>query len=143
MADSVLTKMKTTLAIIFMIAIFGCTPSKKEKQTGQDSTGKTNISIEVDFGGRADNFECEIDWQPGMTVLDATQYATTQEKIRELKIRGDGPMALLIGINGVENEGAAGDNWVFSVNGKVSNKGCGTYQLNAGDQVRWKMDKYP
>ena len=45
-------------------------------------------------------------------------------------------------IGGVDNLVAAGDNWVYRVNGKLGDKSSGLYPVEPGDELLWVFGKY-
>lgn len=99
------------------------------------------VTIEIDFGERAEKKTLTIPWKVGLNVLDAMNQAK-QEKRLKFKYRGKGVSAFLTQIEGVKNQGAKGDNWIFRVNSKLANRSFGVILLKAGDQVNWSLGKY-
>ena len=55
--------------------------------------------------------------------------------------KGNGATVLLKKIDDVENEGR-GRNWLYRVNGKPGDRSIGIFELQAGDTILWKFDKY-
>jgi len=51
--------------------------------------------------------------------------------------KGSGESAFLTTIDGIENQGDAGHNWTYSVNGKHADRSFEIYKLEPGDQVLW------
>ena len=76
-----------------------------------------------------------------MTVLDALLAAQKNPRGIRLKTRGSGQTAFVEKIDDLKNEGS-GRNWIFRVNGKLSNRGCGVVPLKSGDTILWKFGKY-
>ena len=99
------------------------------------------VTIEIDFGELAEKKTLTIPWKVGLNVLDAMNQAK-QEKRLKFKYRGKGVSAFLTQIEGVKNQGAKGDNWIFRVNSKLANRSFGVILLKAGDQVNWSLGKY-
>ncbi|MEO0531739.1 MAG: DUF4430 domain-containing protein, partial [Planctomycetota bacterium] len=83
---------------------------------------------------------------------NATVYDAVQAAGREggpswaSRWRGEGEMALLESLGGVESAGAAGGpeglNWQFEVNGDYATRGAGVVRLESGDRVLWKLAPY-
>jgi Domain of unknown function (DUF4430) len=93
------------------------------------------VELSIDFGaGRQKNFEA-IAWNDGMTVAD-TMNASSGVKITQ---KGSGQSAFVTSIEGVENQGADGQNWTYSVNGKIADRSYAVYELKPGDRVLWKF----
>jgi hypothetical protein len=68
-----------------------------------------------------------------MTVADAMK-ASSGVKISQ---KGSGQSAFVTSIDGVENQGADGQNWTYSVNGQMADRSYAVYELKPGDQVLW------
>jgi hypothetical protein len=97
------------------------------------------VSLIIDFGdGRRTEFE-PVAWREGMTVRDITRE--TPRADRRLDVRGSGEAAFLASLDGVENEGLEGRNWIYSVNGKNGDRSFAIYELQPGDQVLWTFSK--
>jgi hypothetical protein len=95
------------------------------------------VSLVVDFGdGRSQQHE-SIAWREGMTVRDALAAAADSTGGVEFAQRGSGESALLTRMAGVENEGAGGRNWTYSVNGQPGDRSFAIYPLRPGDRVLW------
>jgi hypothetical protein len=93
------------------------------------------VALAIDFGdGQQEVYE-PISWREGMTVRDLTRE--TRRDALNLEVRGTGASAFLQNLDGVENEGADGRNWLYSVNGKPGDKSFAIYELQPGDQVLW------
>jgi hypothetical protein len=93
------------------------------------------VTITIEFGGDKPTLWKQIPWSPGMTVrglLTSASFGTLAEK-------GRGQSAFLVGIDGVQNEGAGGRNWMYSVNGKRGDRSFAIYQLQPGDDVLWSI----
>jgi hypothetical protein len=68
-----------------------------------------------------------------MTVADLLH----SEPRVSLAAQGSGASAFLTQLGGVANEGAAGRNWVYSVNGRPADRSFAVYELQANDHVLW------
>jgi len=116
-------------------AVFSPSAKEVEPQSPSGENPGQVVSLAIDFGdGRREVFE-PIAWRAGMTVLDVLREAARQDL--RLSMRGTGSAAFLTEINGVENEGAAGRNWTYSVNGQYANCSFAVYELRPGDDVLW------
>ena len=91
----------------------------------------------------ADSSRIQIPWRPKLTVLDATHAAEAVDPAHWASSwRGEGEMAFLTTLGGIENQGSAGRNWLFSVNGEQAQRGAGAIELKAGDRVLWEFAEY-
>jgi hypothetical protein len=93
------------------------------------------VSLAIDFGDGQQQTYDSIAWREGMTVRDLTRE-TRRDKLK-LDVRGTGASAFLHNLDGVENEGADGRNWLYSVNGKPGDKSFAICELQPGDRVLW------
>ncbi|MCA9270087.1 MAG: DUF4430 domain-containing protein, partial [Planctomycetales bacterium] len=75
-------------------------------------------------------------------VLDATRSAERSGHGVVVKIRSSGSTAFLTQIDDVANEGGAGKNWVYRVNGKLGDRSIGVQKLDKGDKVLWRFQAY-
>ena len=110
---------------------------------GQVASGEQakTIRVVIDYGDGSEKHFTAIEWKPEMTVYKATLAAQAHRRGIKFVSRGEGATAFLTKIDDVENEGR-GRNWLFHVNGKQADRGFGVFQLNSGDTVLWKFDKY-
>ena len=90
----------------------------------------------VDFNGRSENLTETVAGVEGDTVFDMIDRTLT------VVSRGNGKNVFVQSLNGVENEGAGGDNWVYFVDDQLADRGCGDWRLTAGQQVRWRFGAY-
>jgi hypothetical protein len=128
------------LAAIVCSRVLGPREESSEKGVGasaplRDGVPQKKVSLTVDFGdGRQRNFET-IAWQSGMSVADAMKAASGVTVTK----KGSGESAFVTGIDGVQNQGADGPNWTYSVNDKIADRSFAIYKLKPGDQVLWKF----
>lgn len=83
----------------------------------------------------------DIPFQKKMTVLDVMKYAAGKKKIK-FSHRGKNETAFLTEIDGIKNQGARGDNWIFRVNDMLGKKSFGVTEIQPGDSVSWTFGKY-
>jgi hypothetical protein len=95
------------------------------------------VALSLDFGDGQERRYEPIAWREGMTVRDLTRE--TRREGLKLEVRGTGAAAFLESLDGVANEGAAGRNWTYSVNGKPGDRSFAIYEMQPGDHVLWKF----
>ncbi len=128
------------LVLLAILAFQGFRPLAPEIEKRSDSQSvladlppHTEVSIRLDFGdGRQLDFSA-VPWRRGMTIADLLH------EIHGISIvqKGTGKAAFLVGINGIENEGADGKNWLYEVNGQSGDRSFADYELRPGDRVLW------
>jgi hypothetical protein len=114
-------------------------PEAARKSTPADAAAGKTVSLTIEFGdGRRKQFD-PITWHEGITVQNLTRE--TPRSDLQLNTLGTGASAFLANLDGVENEGADGRNWTYSVNGKLGDRSFAVYELQPGDQVLWTFGK--
>ncbi len=104
---------------------------------------KATVSLTIDFGDGFQMRYTRLKWRPSMTVLDVLHAAKNHAHPLAFKFRGRGATAFVTAIEDVENGGAKGPNWIFRVDGKLGDRSCGAYPVQAGQKVLWSLEKYP
>ena len=126
------------LAAIVWSRVRGLREGSPEKNTDlpapvANGVPQEKVKLAIDFGGgRQKNFDA-VAWRGGMTVADAMN-ASSEVKITQ---KGSGQSAFVTSIDGVENQGADGQNWTYSVNGQVADRSYAVFELKPGDRVLW------
>lgn len=99
------------------------------------------VRVVIDYNDGVEKHFNAIDWQAEMTVLDAMNAAKQHPRGITFESKGRGATTLLTKIDDRGNEGR-GLNWLYKVNGKPGDRSIGVFELQAGDTVLWKFDKY-
>lgn len=100
-----------------------------------DATGVATVVIEPPEGP---GWEVAAPWTEG-TLLALMEAAAGVDPRARFEHRGAGPGAFVVSIAGIENQGAEGRNWVYSLNGKAGGVGVGVARARAGDRVLWRF----
>jgi Domain of unknown function (DUF4430) len=93
------------------------------------------VWLTIDFGGDPKSMSNSVPWQRGMTVRSLLASAS----LAGFGEKGRGASAFLVSIDGVENEGSGGRNWLYSVNGKRGDRSFAIYDLQPSDDVLWSF----
>jgi hypothetical protein len=132
------------LALVLAAVLFSRAVREPTTEPASDSSASQlraetgeSISLAVDFGDRRRQQYEPIVWRDGMTVRDALAAAADSSGSATFAQQGSGEAAFLTQIDGVENEGADGRNWTYTVNGKLGDRSFAIYPLRPGDQVLW------
>lgn len=109
-------------------------------QAGPDAV--LTVRVIVDFGDGMQKHYTAIPWKKGMTALDAMVAAREHAHGTAFSHRGEGETAFLDEIDGVKNQGAAGDgrNWQYWVNTEFGDRSFGVAGLAPGDVLLWRFD---
>jgi hypothetical protein len=96
---------------------------------------RETVSFSIDFGNGQRKEIIDVAWHNRMTVADALRGS------KEISIleKGTGESAFLTAIDDVANEGTAGKNWTYEVNGKSADRSFAVYELRPGDRVLWNF----
>jgi len=131
--------------LIAQFLIAGCdsasAPAVKTKPP-VSKTGKVTVQLEVDFQSDRENIVVRIPCSEDSTVLTILARAQNIGDLEFTSI-GEGETAFVTSIGGVENQAAAGDNWVYRVNDELGDKSCGVFSVKPGDEVLWVFGEYP
>lgn len=104
--------------------------------SGAVDTGKT-VALEIDYGDGKKREFAALPWFQGMTVDDLMTTGSREEDSFTYFVQGDLAMTMLVKIDESLNEGAAGRNWTYTVNGKPADRSLAVYELQPGDRVLW------
>jgi hypothetical protein len=102
---------------------------------GADS-GKT-VALEIDYGDGKKREFAALPWFEGMTVDDLMTAGSREKDSFQYFVQGDLAMTMLVKIDQSLNEGAAGRNWTYTVNGNPADRSLAVYELQPGDRVLW------
>jgi hypothetical protein len=131
----------TTVLLAMVCAVSAASAAGADRQA-QPQT-KT-VRLAIDFGDGAEKVFARVPWTSGQTVMDVLAWADKHPRGIDLRTSGSGLSAFVRSIDGLENEGggATAKNWLFRLNGKLSNTGAGTCEVQAGDEISWKFGVY-
>jgi hypothetical protein len=135
---------RRSVVLLLLAMLAGCdaTPSAPSRSGQQNLPGEEGVvQLKIDFLGRKANIQIAVPCQPPMTVFGVLENARDRGDLT-FESTGRGETAFVSAIGGIENEGAAGDNWVFHVNEQLGDRGSGVFEVNTGDQVLWTFGKY-
>lgn len=108
-----------------------------------DEQDTETVKLTIEFGeSRPKRVIENIEWREDMTVYDVMNQARRIDKEFAFRHRGSRDTLFILAIEGVENEGARGDNWIFRVNDKLGDRSCGIYPVEAGQHVIWRFGEY-
>ena len=118
--------------IVLTVFVLGCGGGV----VSEPVSTKITVNLTVDFQGESDNLEINQSLTSNSTVMDLLSECKSAG-ILNFDHRGDGETAFVTSINGIKNQMGGGSNWVFHINGEMSDFGAGTAQLENGDSVLW------
>lgn len=132
------------VAMLFAVAI-GCHERASEKPLANNANmanaaAAQVVQLTIDFGDGAQKRFTAIAFREAMTVLDALEAAKAHPHGVTFASRGSGAMTLITKIDDVANqEGAEGaKNWLFFVDDKLADRGCGAASVKPGDSILWR-----
>ncbi|HEX3601147.1 MAG TPA: DUF4430 domain-containing protein, partial [Lacipirellulaceae bacterium] len=126
------------LAVILLWRGYGLREAKRPAEPGPvgdtaSPARRETVSFSIDFGNGQRKEIIDVAWHDHMTVADALR-GSKEVSILE---KGSGEGGFLTAIDDVTNEGAAGKNWTYEVNGKSADRSFAVYELRPGDRVLW------
>ena len=99
------------------------------------------VKVVINYGDGVQKHFTALPWKEKLTVLDALLSAQQHPRGIKVQYRGKGQTAFVSKIDDLENEGR-GSNWIYRVNDKLADRGCGVYELKAGDTILWEFGEY-
>ncbi len=118
-------------------------PSAGGPEASDSSARRKTITLVIDYGDGFQKRFNAIAWHDRMTVLDGMQVARRHPRARfDFKSQGAGATALLLEIDDVANEGGGQRNWIYRVNRVKGDRSFGIRELDAGDEVLWRFERY-
>ena len=100
------------------------------------------VQLTIDYGDGFQKRYTSIPWEKKMTVLDTLEFAAEHPRRIRFKHRSSGSTAFLTSIDGLENEGGRGKNWIYWINEEQGDRSFAIRVLHAGDHVLWKFGAY-
>lgn len=91
-------------------------------------TQKINIDSSGEFVAYDEN--------AGITALDLLQQTSI------VRLQGTGVAAFVVGINDRIADSKKKEYWALYVNGIPASVGAGSYRINEGDKIEWKIEKF-
>jgi hypothetical protein len=128
------------LGVVLAVNYWGA-PTRIEVSTTGGQSSPVDPLLGVTFEA-ADLPTVAVSHAAGMTVLDAMRAVEQADHAWKFAYKGTGVSTFLVSIADQENEGAAGRNWQYEINGQHAQRGIGTQTLEPGDQVLWKFATY-
>ncbi len=128
--------------LVFVMLLAGCGPDTALLEP-EDAKVVGTVDLEIDFQSQKKNIQVAIPCSADSTVFSILTRAHNLGDLT-FESRGSGPASRFVtSICDVENQAAAGDNWVFRVNGELADRGCGEISVRPGDQIQWIFGDYP
>lgn len=126
------------------LALAAGVASAADAAEGQPAEKPTAARMTIDYGDGVEKTFTQIPWREGQTVWNLLEAASKHPRGIRIEKRGSGSTTLIVEIDGLRNEGAGGDsrNWLFTVNSKMADVGCGACAVRAGDHVVWRFATY-
>ena len=115
--------------------------ARADDENSSDSDGETAspvVTMSIVCGEDAILNSEKVGLQENDSVFSLLVRITKEKKIH-LDFSGSGESAYVKGINNIYafDEGPE-SGWIYRVNGSSPSKGCGAYELEAGDVVEWR-----
>ncbi len=129
--------------VVAAMTLAGCNQPDTALLEPDDAKVAGTVDLEIDFQSDKETIRVFIPCSADSTVFSILTRAKNLGDLDFESRGGDPTTKFVTSICGVENQAAAGDNWVFRVNGELADRGCGDFVVEPGDQVQWVFGKYP
>lgn len=120
-------------AILLLVAV-GCEQVKEPSVASSRTAGTVELTIKLSQPD--DDLVVAVPCSDDSTVFSIMERAKNMGDL-DFEARGTGETVFLNSIQGVENGGASGDNWVYCVNGELADKSCGVFEVKPKDKIVW------
>lgn len=100
----------------------------------QEEVKKVSTTIILNINGNRESKETKV--KQGTSALEAT------EQIASVETSGEGEMAFVTSINGRGADSAKKEFWEFLVNEKQASVGAGSYTVQNGDNLEWRISTF-
>ena len=128
------------MRFVMMIFLLGLVATSQAQDLRKLPPEKA-VQLTIDYGDGVQKTFSALEWKEKQTVLDVLQAAEKHPRGIKFKHRGSGATVLVTAIDDVANK-AGGDSWLYEVNGKLADRSCGVYEVQAGDKLLWKFGNY-
>lgn len=126
------------LTLLFFAIQYGSAVLGEDKQHGDD----TRLLMIIDFDDGVEKRFTRLAWRKGMTVGDLMRAAEKHRRGIRLEVRGRNDTAFVLGIDGLQNEGSRGRNWMYEINGQLGNRAYDVMPIGSRDTVLWQFRKF-
>lgn len=127
-----------TLSLILLSVGIGLFYLKGKSQVNDNLTHEsvkdTRANLAIKNGDETQSFD--ISQYVGKTALEATQA------VAKIETSGEGINAFATGINGRVADSKKREFWELVINGKSADVGAGSYKIQNGDKLEWKLSLY-
>ena len=100
------------------------------------------VMLTIDFADGAQKRFPSIPWKKSMNLLDVMQWADNHPHGIDFAKRGRGDTMLITQIDDLKNRGGGQKNWIYRVNGKLGDRSCSVFEIEPGDTILWKFQRY-
>jgi hypothetical protein len=133
---------KKALLLVFIVSLVGLLSWKlktenRESQIQNERVVQTfKAGLTLEDGKNNPTFD--ITQYIGLTALEATHKALSGN----VKTQGTNENAFVTSLNGRDADTKKHEFWEFIVNGKQAEVGAGSYKIQNGDIIYWKISTY-
>lgn len=133
-------KILIVLALLILgaatVGIRGQSTEQSKPTPSPTTNAESKVSLTVNTG--QGEFNYELEGVVGKTALEATAKATDGELVAQ----GEGEMAFITEIKGREAKTENREFWELVVNGEPAQVGAGSYVVQPGDSIEWRISTY-
>jgi hypothetical protein len=134
-----------TLVLVAMWGIARQIPQQQPARPTEPATAETwmpapegeTVGLTIDFGNGVQKRFTALPWQPEMTVADLLSAARQFPPGIRFTQQGEGERGLLVALEGLANEGVAGRNWIYQVDGQHAHSSFCLEKIEPGMHILW------
>jgi len=135
------------VAILAFVAIGGWFLNASTQEKGEitpaavsqkEEVKKIKASVFINPGGKKGQLlgAQEVEVEKDKSALELT------EEVAKVETSGEGEMAFVTSINGRSADSAKNEFWELLINGESSQVGAGSYEVQDGDKIEWRISKF-
>ena len=77
-----------------------------------------------------------------VSVEEGTMALALTQEVAQVEASGEGEMAFVTSLNGRSASNESREFWAFYVNGEAAQVGAGSYTVQNGDNIEWRIETY-
>lgn len=134
-----------SIAAIIVVALIGWnfvngSPENQDTSTREavvEQVNTVSASITINSGEEEQVLSVqEVKVNEGKTALDLT------ERVADVETSGEGEMAFVTSIDGIEADASKNEFWELVINGESAQVGAGSYEIKDGDKIEWRISTF-
>ena len=125
--------------LVLLLLIWGGVYLGTQRKANPPTQRETTARIFADVTITADG---DSTVYTGVPVEERTTALALTQKVAQVETSGEGEMAFVTSLNGRAASDEKQEFWAFHVNGELAQVGSGSYIVQNGDRIEWRIETY-